>query len=176
MNWLKAIDPVTHYVVVYGLSSGNPIFGNPNVGGKDITSYTVGGLSGGTTYFFQVRAGNGCNAGPYSNELSAIAGGGVVSGPATGFTEGVLGAQVGGALGDENTGTGTGGSGIEESPSPSPEVLGDGVGNVGIGPGQQVGAGGQSFLGFLQTQRLIIGILIGLILLFGLNLYYRRAS
>lgn len=172
LTWSKAADPVTHYVISYGLTPGNPLFGNPNVGGKDTTSYTVKDLSGGTTYYFRVRAANGCNGGAYSNEIAATPGGGVVTGPASGFTAGVLGAQVGGALGDENTGTGTGGSSVEESPSPSPEVLGDG--NVGIGLGQQAGIGGQSFLGFMQTQTSLLGILAGLVLLFVLNIFYRR--
>lgn len=94
LNWSKAKDPVTHYVISYGLTPGKPLYGNPNVGGRDTTSYTVGSLSGGTTYFFRVRAGNGCNAGTYSNELSATPGGGVVSGPAAGFQAGVLGVKT----------------------------------------------------------------------------------
>lgn len=94
LTWSKAADPVTHYVVTYGLSSGEQRYGNPNVGGKDTTSYTVGSLSGGTTYYFKVRAGNGCNAGPYSNELSATPSGGIVTGPASDFQAGVLGAKT----------------------------------------------------------------------------------
>lgn len=92
LNWAKAADPVTHYVVVYGLTSNNPLYGNPSVGGKDTTSFTVNNLSGGTTYYFKVRAGNGCNAGGYSNEIAAAPGGSVVqSSAASGFTEGILG-------------------------------------------------------------------------------------
>ena len=94
LTWSKAADPVSHYAVVYGLTAGNPIYGNPNVGGKDTTSYVVNSLSGGTTYYFKVRAGNGCNGSEYSNELSAAPGGGIISQPAQGFTQGVLGAQI----------------------------------------------------------------------------------
>ena len=56
--------------------------------------YVVNNLSGGITYYFRVRAGNGCNGGPYSNEISATPGGAVISGPAAGFTEGVLGVNT----------------------------------------------------------------------------------
>lgn len=95
LTWSKAKDPVTHYVISYGLTPGNPLYGNPSVGGKDTTSYTVGSLSGGTTYYFRVRAGNGCNGGAYSNELAETPGGGFVSaGPAAGFIPGVLGAST----------------------------------------------------------------------------------
>ena len=97
-------------------------------------------------------------------------GGGVVTGPATGFSAGVLGIQTG------DFGTGTGGPIIEQSPSPSPEVLGDGIGNVGIGGANQAGIANQSFLGFMQTQRALLGILVGLALLFVFNFYFRRAS
>lgn len=85
LTWTKALGPVSYYLVAYGN------YGNPNVGGKDTTSYTVNGLSGGTTYYFRVRAGNGCMPGPFSNELAASPIGSVLAEPAEGFTQGVLG-------------------------------------------------------------------------------------
>lgn len=85
LTWTKALDPVSYYLVAYGS------YGNPNVGGKETTSYTVNGLSGGTTYYFRVRAGNGCMPGPFSNELAARPIGSVLAEPAEGFTQGVLG-------------------------------------------------------------------------------------
>ena len=91
LTWSLANVPVSYYLVSYGLSSGIQTYGNPNVGDSDTTSYVVNNLSGGTTYYFKVRAGNGCMPGDYSNELSATPTGGIVIGPATGFTPGVLG-------------------------------------------------------------------------------------
>ena len=94
LSWSKASDPVSYYLITYGTTAGAQTYGNPNVGGVGTTSYTVSGLSGGTTYYFKVRAGNGCMPGDYSNELSATPGGGFVAGPAAGFAEGVLGAET----------------------------------------------------------------------------------
>lgn len=115
LSWTQATGPLTYYLAAYGTSPGVPLFGNPNVGGAETTSYTVSGLSGGVTYYFKVRAGNGCMPGDYSNELSATPGGGFVAGPAAGFIPGVLGVQ-------EETGEG------EETPSPTApseeEILG----------------------------------------------------
>src|SRR3989338_7399111 len=94
LTWSEAKDPVSYYLIAYGASSGVQTYGNPNVGGKGTTSYTVSALSGGTTYFFKVRAGNGCTPGDFSNELSATPGGGFIEGPAAGFEEGVLGTET----------------------------------------------------------------------------------
>lgn len=94
LNWTKALDPVTYYLVTYGTSSSFYKFGNPNIGGKDTTSYTVYNLSGGRRYYFRVRAGNGCAPGDFSNELSAM--------PATGFASKVLS-----AISDQETSTET---------------------------------------------------------------------
>lgn len=74
LTWTDATNPVTYYLTSYGVSSGNYIYGNPNIGPQGTTSYTVGGLSTGTKYYFVIRAGNGCTPGSYSNELSAVAG------------------------------------------------------------------------------------------------------
>ena len=94
LTWSKASGEVSYYLATYGLGSGQQQYGNPNVGGSGTTTYTVQGLSGGTTYYFKLRAGNGCAPGDFSNELSATVSGGVISGPAAGFAEGVLGAST----------------------------------------------------------------------------------
>lgn len=74
ISWATSTDPVTSYVLTYGLSSGNYIYGNPSFGGQGTSSYTVGGLSTGTRYYFAMRAVNGCSTGSLSNEVSAVAG------------------------------------------------------------------------------------------------------
>ncbi|OGG24140.1 hypothetical protein A3A79_03035 [Candidatus Gottesmanbacteria bacterium RIFCSPLOWO2_01_FULL_43_11b] len=75
LTWSEAADPVSYYLVAYGTSSKQYTYGNPSVGGKGTISYTVGSLAYGTTYYFVVKAGNGCAPGSYSNELSAVVGG-----------------------------------------------------------------------------------------------------
>lgn len=93
LTWTPAFAPVTYYLVAYGNKSGEIKYGNPNVGGRDTVRYTVRGLGTGT-YYFRVRAGNGCMPGDFSNELASSFGGQLTptrSEPAEGFTEGVLG-------------------------------------------------------------------------------------
>lgn len=94
LSWSKATNPVTYYLVSYGINSAANQYGNPNIGSAETTSYTVSGLSGNTVYYFRVRAGNGCTPGDFSNVLSVKANGKSVSGPATGFKSGVLSAQT----------------------------------------------------------------------------------
>jgi len=94
LTWTAALNPVTYYLATYGTGPGLQQYGNPNVGPAGTTSYTVTNLSGGSTYYFKVRAGNGCMPGTFSNELSATPSGGFISGPAAGFIPGVLGAET----------------------------------------------------------------------------------
>jgi hypothetical protein len=75
LTWTDAADPVSYYLIAYGTTSGQYIYGNPNIGNQGTTSYTVGSLVKGTTYYFVIKAVNGCNSGSWSNEASAIAGG-----------------------------------------------------------------------------------------------------
>jgi hypothetical protein len=90
LNW-SASSPVTHYGIRYGISPGSYLYGNVDIG--NTTSYVVGGLSSGFTYYFQVVPINDCQAGNWSNEVSAFVSTGAVLGeeetppPATGFNE-----------------------------------------------------------------------------------------
>lgn len=90
--WSEAADPVSYYLVAYGISPNNSTYGNSNVGGKGTTSYTVTNLSGGTSYCFIVRAGNGCGPGDFSNQICTTPFGGFLAGAvALDFAPGVLG-------------------------------------------------------------------------------------
>jgi hypothetical protein len=87
LTWTDANDPVTYYLLAFGLTSGQYIYGNPNIGGHDTTSYTVGNLAKGTTYYFAIKAVNGCNPGSFSNEVSATTTGGAVVTPVAASTD-----------------------------------------------------------------------------------------
>lgn len=91
LQWLPAQNPVTYYLLTFGTSPGSQQYGNPYVGGSDAVSYTVNGLSGGTTYYFRLRAGNDCMPGGFSNEIAVTVPGAVLTTVPTGFEEGVLG-------------------------------------------------------------------------------------
>lgn len=85
LNWSKPVGPVSSYVLAYGLTPTKMLYGNPNVG--NVNSYVVGQLQPGATYFFQVRAANGCAPGDFSNTLGINASGKVLGAKvATGFT------------------------------------------------------------------------------------------
>lgn len=64
-------DPYDHYALEYGPAESNYQWGATNIGGKGTRTYTISDLSPNTTYYFRVRAGNGCATGAWSNELSA---------------------------------------------------------------------------------------------------------
>lgn len=74
LTWIEAQDPLTYYLVAYGRSETEIEYGNPNVGGKGTTTYTVGELVRGVKYYFKVRPVNGCKPGKFSNKLSATPG------------------------------------------------------------------------------------------------------
>jgi len=63
------VTGATSYSVKYGTASG--VYGTPVVVGN-LTSYTVTGLTNGTTYYFAVTASNAGGTGPNSNQLSAV--------------------------------------------------------------------------------------------------------
>ncbi len=68
-----ADEPVGKYVLEYGTKSGEYPYGSQNlcVNSRGQMTYLVGSLSPNTTYYFRVRAGNGCAVGEWSNEISA---------------------------------------------------------------------------------------------------------
>ena len=82
------IEPVTHYTIAYGPSSGNYLYGVDNAG--KTSSFTIGGLGDGN-HCFVVRGVNNCMPGEFSNERC------------TGQAGQVLGAAVLGATGNFNT-------------------------------------------------------------------------
>lgn len=70
LYFTESDDPVTRYSLVYGTKSGSYQFGTDNMGGKGMRTYLVKSLKPSTTYYFKVRAQNGCQPGPWSNEIS----------------------------------------------------------------------------------------------------------
>jgi len=57
LTW-TAVTPVSHYAIFYGLKPNEYIYGVPNTG--NVTTYTIGGLTVGTQYYFSIRAVNNC--------------------------------------------------------------------------------------------------------------------
>jgi hypothetical protein len=85
LSW-SPVSPATHYMIRYGTTPGIYLYGAPNVG--NTTSFTVAGLSGGVTYYFQVAGVNDCTGGDWSTPDGATPGGAALpEGPATGFGE-----------------------------------------------------------------------------------------
>lgn len=74
LTWIEAQGPITHYLVAYGRTNTEVEYGNPNIGGKGTTTYTVEGLAKGVKYYFKIRPVNGCRTGSFSNKLPATPG------------------------------------------------------------------------------------------------------
>lgn len=73
LTWVAVTDPVSNYLVSYGVESGKYIYGNANVGPQGTTNYTVGSLAADKKYYFVVAANNNCGTSGFSKELSAFA-------------------------------------------------------------------------------------------------------
>lgn len=71
--WTEGEGPLTHYLLEYGPSKDQMIYGAQNIGPKGTTEYTVEGLINGTKYYFRVHAINNCRH-KDSHTVSAIAG------------------------------------------------------------------------------------------------------
>ena len=93
LSWGKPATstPYTYFLLAYSDDSNSPKWGNPDIG-TDVV-YTVSGLGSGT-YYFWIRAGNGCMPGDFTGPVAvALSSGapGVAPGqPASGFAAGVL--------------------------------------------------------------------------------------
>jgi hypothetical protein len=72
LTWVDSADPVSNYLVSYGIASKNYVYGDSNIGSQGTTSFTVGSLSGNKKYYFAVAANNNCGASGFSNEVSAV--------------------------------------------------------------------------------------------------------
>lgn len=90
LSWGAPPLPYTYFLIAYSNDSTTMKWGNPNVG--NVTTYTVSGLGSGT-YWFWVRAGNGCMPGDFVGPISPGTITGVAGAPAVapGFLPGVLG-------------------------------------------------------------------------------------
>lgn len=67
LKWKRAPNTVDHYLLAYGNSENSLSSGNSNIGGKDATSFEIKKLIDGTTYYFKLKAINGCTSGDFSN-------------------------------------------------------------------------------------------------------------
>ena len=69
----EADNPVSKYVLEYGINSGVYPYGVQDMGlnSRGQITYLVKFLAPSTAYYFKVRGGNGCATGTWSNEISA---------------------------------------------------------------------------------------------------------
>ena len=91
LSWTPPAPPYTYFLIAYSDDpSWPPKWGNPDVG--NVNTFTVSGLGSGT-YWFWLRAGNGCMPGDFTGPITPGAITGVAGAPAVapGFLPGVLG-------------------------------------------------------------------------------------
>lgn len=95
LYFVEPLSAFDGYTIFYGLTSSaedyNTTFSGSRTGAA--TSHVVNDLTSGTTYYFKVRANNGCATGPSSSVLSTL---GVL--PATGPSNTILGLGIGGFI------------------------------------------------------------------------------
>jgi hypothetical protein len=71
LSFTAAEDPVASYDLEYGKESGTYTWVSTTIGDKNIRSYLVESLTPDTSYYFRVRAVNGCANGEWSQEVTA---------------------------------------------------------------------------------------------------------
>lgn len=71
LYFTDADKPMDHYALQYGLKSHEYIYGAVSFGKHGDRTFLVEHLKPNTTYYFQMRSGNGCATGRWSNEISA---------------------------------------------------------------------------------------------------------
>lgn len=110
LNWNHTISDHTGYLIAFGTSPGNYLYGAPDVG--NINQYTVESLTPGAQYCFYVRSLNGCMPGERTPEYCINPGSNIIATNIvpTGFQPGVLGATT-----DED----------QLTPTPTGEILGE---------------------------------------------------
>ncbi len=72
-NWGAVSGATTYYLEVASSASfgvGTFVTGYNNINVSNVTTYNVTGLTSSTTYYYRVRAGNGCDTSTYSNTIS----------------------------------------------------------------------------------------------------------
>lgn len=92
LSWTPISPPLTSYLIAYGPTSDNILYGNPNIGLS--TNYTVAGLTPGAAYCFYVRSQNGCMPGDASEIVCINTGSNipiVETEPPAGFQPEILG-------------------------------------------------------------------------------------
>ncbi|MCL5090754.1 MAG: hypothetical protein M1514_01955 [Patescibacteria group bacterium] len=90
LTWAVPNTPYSYFLVAYSDNPNwPPKWGNPDVG--NATSFVVSGLGTGT-YYFWLRAGNGCMSGDFVGPIAVSASG--AGGVASGFQSGVLGVKT----------------------------------------------------------------------------------
>jgi hypothetical protein len=105
LSWTPPALPYTYFLIAYSNNPDSPKWGNPNISAS-ATSYIVSGLGGGT-YWFWLRAGNGCATGDFVGPIAVTLGGIAGAGPlAPGFAP-VLGEKTPGEVGKEGEATQT---------------------------------------------------------------------
>ena len=73
LSFHPADKPVEKYILQYGTKSGSYPYGSQDLGvnSSDSMTYAVNLLAPNTTYYFRLKAANGCATGDWSNEISA---------------------------------------------------------------------------------------------------------